>query len=60
MTKNKAYFVRKIMELQGENPDDPEQLETATLELSVLSVTELLHRIQKLKDDGCTTRFTFF
>ena len=51
------------MELQGDDLDDPDQLESVTEELSVLSVTELLCRIQKLQYDnenGCTTSFTSF
>ena len=48
------------MELQGEDPDDPEQSESATEELVVMSVTDLLIRIRDLKDGGCTTHFTSF
>jgi hypothetical protein len=61
MTKSKAFFIRRILELRGEeNPDDPE-LDYEKEELNTKTILELLTLIKQL-DGSATfeTRFTEF
>ena len=53
MTKSKAFFIRRILELRGEeNPDDPE-LDYEKEELNTKTILELLTLIKQL--DGSAT-----
>tara|TARA_R110002073_G_scaffold49741_1_gene132486 strand:+ start:125 stop:310 length:186 start_codon:yes stop_codon:yes gene_type:complete len=58
MTKSKAFFIRRILELRGEeNPDDPE-LDSEKEELNTKTILELLTLIKQL--DGSATFETSF
>ena len=56
MTKSKAYSIRQILELEGEDPDsqEPEVLELKE-ELENKSVLELLKMIQDLRENVVPT-----
>jgi hypothetical protein len=58
MTKSKAYSIRQILQLQGEDPDsqEPEIVEMKQ-ELDQKSVLELLNMIKELRENPVPTFF---
>lgn len=58
MTKSKAYSIRQILQLQGEDPDskEPEVAEMKE-ELENKSIIELLNMIKELRENPVPTFF---
>lgn len=59
MTKSKAYSIRQILQLQGEDPDSQEQeIIEMKQELEQKSFLELLNMIKELRENPVPTFFS--